>query len=155
MKILMLSTQSSLHLLLQQVLLGHDSQAQVWRTHTLASALPYLRQEPEIETVMLDVTLCGWSRLVTLVTTLRPCLGGRKLALLIDQAADESVVRSLGVTVDACVAKADGVTRMVNRLVRINAPAPLDANFRPSNWPDRFPMHHTALKPRAFTQLAW
>jgi DNA-binding NarL/FixJ family response regulator len=153
MKILLLSDHSSLHMLLQQVLQERAADAQVWRTHTLASALPYLRQEPEIEAVMLDITLCGWSRLATLVTTLRPCLGHRKLVLLIDELRDKALVRAHGVSVDLCLSKASGVTDMVERLLQSSQPAQmapfcLDLHFGPT-------LIHSPAESAEFTQLVW
>jgi DNA-binding NarL/FixJ family response regulator len=153
MKILLLSDHTSLHMLLQHVLHERTASAQVWRTHTLASALPYLRQEPDIEAVVLDIALCGWSRLATLVTTLRPCLGGRKLVLLINEPSDKALVRAQGVTVDLCLSKTGGVTDMVEHLLQsdTNSPAarfcmdaPAGANFL-----------HAAHTSVSFTQLVW
>jgi DNA-binding NarL/FixJ family response regulator len=154
MKILLLSDHSGLHMLLQHMLQGREAQAQVWRTHTLASALPYLRQEPEIEAVMLDVTLCGWSRLATLVTTLRPCLDGRKLVLLVDDKVDEALVRAQGVTVDLCLHKTGGVTKMVDHLLGCAArePVSLSRSIAPRR---RSMFMHSTPAPRAFTQRVW
>lgn len=151
MKILLLSDHSSLHMLLQHVLQGRTAEAQVWRTHTLASALPYLRQEPGIEVVMLDIALCGWSRLATLITTLRPCLGHRKLVLLVDALRDRALVRAHGVTVDLCLSKAGGVTDMVERLLQRSQPphiAPICLDFGPT-------VVHAPKDSAEFTQLVW
>jgi DNA-binding NarL/FixJ family response regulator len=116
MKILLLSNHASLHILLQHLLMDRASGTEVWRTHTLASALPYLRQVPELEAVVLDIALCGWSRLATLVTTLRPCLDGRKLVLLIEQPDDAELVRLCGVSVDHVLPKTAGVNALVECL---------------------------------------
>lgn len=153
MNILLLSDHSSLHMLLQHVMQGHAPESQVWRTHTLASALPYLRQEPEIEAVVLDITLCGWSRLATLVTTLRPCLGGRKLILLIDEARDEVLVRAHGVTVDLCLSKATGVTDMVDQMLHRNTPAPVAPSGMNTPLGESFLC--TSKPSGRFTQLSW
>ena len=57
----------------------------------------------------LDLGLCGWSRMSTLVTTLRPCLGSRRLVLLVDTVEDVMQVRAQGITVDACLPRSAGL----------------------------------------------
>lgn len=133
MKVLLLSKEGSLHALLQQALLESESYARVWRTHVLATALPYLRQEPEIEMIVLDLALCGWSRLATLVNTLRPCLNGRALVLLTERAADAGTVRAIGVTVDACVPLDMGMAEVAERLQAVRTHWPIDT--RPGEVP--------------------
>lgn len=144
MKILLLSNHSSLHILLQHLLMDRASDTEVWRTHTLASALPYLRQVPEIEAVVLDIALCGWSRLATLVTTLRPCLDGRKLVLLTEQPDDAELVRLCGVSVDQVLPKTAGINALVECLQGRTPTRAVPAARQPR--PDAA---------RGFNQLAW
>jgi ActR/RegA family two-component response regulator len=144
MKILLLSNHSSLHILLQHLLMNRTRGTEVWRTHTLASALPYLRQEPELEAVVLDIALCGWSRLATLVTTLRPCLAGRTLVLLTEQADDAELVRLCGVSADHVLPKTAGVNALIACLQGHATPR-AEAPHRPSR----------ATAARGFNQLAW
>ncbi|MGY0194764.1 hypothetical protein ACWA7J_06775 [Leptothrix sp. BB-4] len=120
MKALLLSHTSDLHVLLQHELRRRRPDAEIARTHTLASALPYLRQEPEIDHVVLDLGLCGWSRMSTLVTTLRPCLGSRQLVLLVETVEDVMRVRAQGVTVDACLPKSAGLGALADLLLQID-----------------------------------
>lgn len=145
MKILLLSNHSSLHLLLLHLLMERSSGTEVWRTHTLASALPYLRQEPDLDAVVLDIALCGWSRLATLVTTLRPCLAGRKLVLLTEQPDDVELVRLCGVSADQVLPKTAGINALIACL-----------QGRPSTCAEATPhrLHRTAAA-QGFNQLAW
>jgi ActR/RegA family two-component response regulator len=144
MKILLLSNHSSLHILLQHLLMDRTRGTEVWRTHTLASALPYLRQEPELEAVVLDIALCGWSRLATLVTTLRPCLAGRKLVLLTEQPDDTELVRLCGVSADHVLPKTAGVNALIECLQGRPTPR-AEATQRPSR----------SAAAKDFNQLAW
>jgi hypothetical protein len=124
MKALLLSHTSDLQVLLQHELRRRRTDAEIARTHTLASALPYLRQEPEIDHVVLDLGLCGWSRMSTLVTTLRPCLGSRRLVLLVDTVEDVMRVRAQGITVDACLPRSAGLGPLADLLLQNDATLP-------------------------------
>ena len=124
MKALLLSHTSDLQVLLQHELRRRRTDAEVARTHTLASALPYLRQEPEIDHVVLDLDLCGWSRMSTLVTTLRPCLGNRRLVLLVGSVEDVMQVRAQGITVDACLPRSAGLGPLADLLLQSDVSLP-------------------------------
>ncbi len=124
MKALLLSHTSDLQVLLQHELRRRRTDAEIARTHTLASALPYLRQEPEVDHVVLDLGLCGWSKLSTLVTTLRPCLGSRRLVLLVETVEDVMQVRAQGVTVDACLPRSAGLGALADLLLQVDATLP-------------------------------
>lgn len=152
MKALLLSHQSELHQQLLSSLHRLSQQASLARTHALASALPYLRQEPDIEVVVLDVALCGWSRVSTLVTTLRPCLGHRKLALLVDDEADAARLRAQGLTVDACLVRSVGETRLAEQLLRLNEATPA---LTAARWTYRPPKSVGPASGAMFTRLAW
>ncbi|MEY4754366.1 MAG: hypothetical protein RJA44_2041 [Pseudomonadota bacterium] len=107
MNSLLLSDRGLLQVALQRLLQLMDERSVLWRCEDTLPAQVCLRQQPQVELVVLDLSWCGVERLYNIVSALRPYMGPALLVLLADSASDALATRSTGVVADLIVLRSE------------------------------------------------